>query len=55
MEEVKREAAKKREEALNAILREEQLELEKFEKDLAAAKKLSLGEEVDASDPAASR
>ena len=54
MEEVKKEAAKKREEALNAILREEQLELEKFEKDLAAAKKLSLGEEVDASDPAAS-
>ena len=43
MEEVKKEAAKKREEALNAILREEQLELEKFEKDLAAAKKLSLG------------
>ena len=54
MEEVKKEAAKKREEALNAILCEEQLELEKFEKDLAAAKKLSLGEEVDASDPAAS-
>ena len=54
MEEVKKEAAKKREEALNAILREEQLELEKYEKELAAAKKLSLGEEVDASDPAAS-
>ena len=54
LEEVKKEAAKKREEALNAILREEQLELEKFEKDLAAAKKLSLGEEVDASDPPAS-
>ena len=53
MEAVKRDAAKKREEALNAILREEQLELEKFEKDLAAAKKLSLGEEVDATDPAA--
>ena len=54
MEEVKKEAAKKREEALNAILREEQLELEKFEKDLAAAKKLSRGEEPDASDPSAS-
>ena len=53
MEAVKREAAKKREEALNAILREEQLELEKFEKDLAAAKKLSLGEEVNATDPTA--
>ena len=53
MEEVKREAAKKREEALNAILREEQLELEKFEKDLAAAKKLSLGEEASATDPSA--
>ena len=53
MEAVKREAAKKRQEALNAILQEEQLELEKFEKELEAAKKLSLGEEVDASDPAA--
>ena len=53
MEAVKREAAKKREEALNAILREEQLELEKFEKELEAAKKLSLGEQVDASDPTA--
>ena len=37
---MKREAAKKREEALNAILQEEQLELEKFEKELEAAKKL---------------
>ena len=53
MEAVKREAAKKREEALNAILLEEQLELEKFEKDLAAAKKLSLGGEADATDPSA--
>ncbi|CAE7469080.1 unnamed protein product, partial [Symbiodinium microadriaticum] len=55
MEAVKREAAKKREDALNvnAILREEQLELEKFEKDLAAAKKLSLGEEAEATDPSA--
>ncbi|CAE7721265.1 unnamed protein product, partial [Symbiodinium sp. KB8] len=33
--------------------KEEQLELEKFEKELEAAKKLSLGEEVDATDPTA--
>ena len=53
MDSVKKEAAKRREEALNAILQEEQLQLEKYEKELEAAKRLSLGEEVDASDPAA--
>ena len=44
MDSVKKEAAKRREEALNAILQEEQLQLEKYEKELEAAKKLSLGE-----------
>ena len=54
MDSVKKEAAKRREEALNASLQEEQLQLEKYERELEAAKRLSLGEEeVDATDPAA--
>ncbi|CAE7613211.1 unnamed protein product, partial [Symbiodinium necroappetens] len=53
MDSVKKEAARKREEALRAILEQEKLELEKYEQDLEAARRASLGEEVDASDPAA--
>ena len=53
MDSLKKEAARKREEALRAILEQEKLELEKYEQDLEAARRASLGEEVDASDPAA--
>ena len=53
MDSVKKEAARKRQEALDAILQEEQLQLEKFERELEAARKLSLGGEVDATDPTA--
>ena len=53
MESVKKEAARKWEEALRAMLEQEKLALEKYEQDLEAARRASLGEEVDASDPAA--
>ena len=53
MDSVKKEAASRRGQALNAILQVEQLQLEKYEKELEAAKRLSLGKEVDASDLAA--